>query len=164
MKLTKIERLLLINQYRILGMLNPEDKQECADKIEALDSGFENECNQITASLSAWLDEDGCNLVLRTMTMFRELHSVPGGAEKYPFYGFDGNNEFEHMAYARYLVDKGAFDKNICANPDMNSHGPSIEKYSRMLNKWGEFSKNYIGITPERAEEIWEERILPSSR
>jgi uncharacterized protein YfbU (UPF0304 family) len=48
------------------------------------------------------------------------------------FEGFDGNNETELMSIARFLVDDmGRFSR--FKGRDMNSHGPSIDVYRRML-------------------------------
>ena len=48
------------------------------------------------------------------------------------FSGFDGNNELEYISVARFLIDHLDSFTDFKGR-DLNSHMPSIDRYSRMF-------------------------------
>jgi len=60
------------------------------------------------------------------------------------FRGFDGNNEYEHIAIAKFLInDLNRF--TVFEDRDLNSHMPSIETYRRMLRVFEPMQRNLVG-------------------
>lgn len=60
------------------------------------------------------------------------------------FSGFDGNNESSQMGIARFLVDK--MDRfTRFKGRDLNSHHPTYNRYSRMVELFGPMRATLIG-------------------
>jgi uncharacterized protein YfbU (UPF0304 family) len=82
MKLSRTERLILINQYRILASVGSRDPdgQYCARAIEALQSGYELEYEDFANAVDKdELSEDACNEVVSILQMHRVLLSAYNG-------------------------------------------------------------------------------------
>src|SRR5688572_11308638 len=101
LQLTPTERLLLSNQYAILGKLYPDEAPYFAEAREIVDSGYEGMYSHLTRSMSEEaLSDEECTEVLNVMTMFSCLKDAYEGlADKsginpddVRFEGFDGNN------------------------------------------------------------------------
>ncbi len=158
MELTKRDRLLLINQYKILAALNKDE----ADQFEELISILQNGYTIFYSQLDEWVFddmpfEDG-RFVLEVLDLYRAIEDVKRStrderllAHHYSFFrGFDGNNETSHMNLCRFLVEtQGKFQEQkqyLLKNDNLNSHEPMIEKYERML------------VVAQRLTNIWKMR------
>ena len=150
MQLTKKERWILINQYRILMALSlKEDKDEFAKACEILERGYELHypyiCNHIVDDNDV-LDEESCKEVIEILTMFDTIkfsyNSLQEKADidesKIEFPGFDGNNESDQASYARFLCIKDNGFSELINRINVNSHIPMLPKYRKMLTRWAE--------------------------
>ncbi len=146
MKLTRTDRWILSNQYRILEALYPNEATAFAEAREAIECGYELHYR----SLSEHIYDEGfsveeCNEVVDILDMFctlkhsyEELPNKSGiDASEIEFDGFDGNYETKHMVYARYFCnhDGGRFSE-LTPNNDFNSHAPRLDRYRRMVKRW----------------------------
>jgi uncharacterized protein len=145
MNLTKKERVLLINQYRILAELDKSEAAHYLELIEILQGGYEI----FYSKLDEWISDDmpraEGRFVLDILDLYRAVEDVKRStkdsrltAHRYSFFrGFDGNDETEYMAFCRFLIEKqGKFQEQqqyLLKNDNLNSHQPMIEKYKRML-------------------------------
>jgi len=94
-----------------------------------------------------------------------ESEAAPFGKDP-KFFGFDGNNETEHMGVARFLIeDMGRFSR-FKGRGDLNSHHPSIETYRRMLRTFLPIRTTLVGTGLSAAQliEILGEKTHPSRR
>ena len=148
MKLTKVERWILSNQYLLLQALCPRDAQVYAEARDAIDHGYEREYDELSQHI---LDGDEimtvaeCNEVLDILEMFRGLKFAYKNLEDKEginesatrFAGFDGNNESKYMAYARYFcqADGGRYPE-LDRGDKFNSHIRMLDAYRRMLAQW----------------------------
>jgi len=149
-QLTRVERLLLSNQFAILAALFPDEATEYERMKEAVDSGYELEFERLAQHVYAdGLSADACQEVLEILSMFDYLKqgferlSDKSGIDEHDitFAGFDGNNEVSYMGYAEYFCRQGRFGSlNI---QDFNSHFPAIELYRRMLQAHRESKDKY---------------------
>lgn len=145
MELTKLDRLMLANQYRILSFLD-EDSADYYDKMrEALEQGYESAYAEIFRSIYDPLPQSETSLVADAMNMYFHLRRCykalddQTGIEEWrtKFPGFDGNDETAYMTYARYLVGReGLFSHLEADNEDFNSHAPIVEEYRKMIEVW----------------------------
>jgi len=65
--------------------------------------------------------------------------------EHVQFPGFDGNNESEHIGIARFLIDDLKKFSRFSKGHDLNSHCPTIERYSKMLRVFEPIRATLIG-------------------
>lgn len=173
MKLTKFERWVLSNQFRILEALYPQEAKAMGANREALECGYEYEYREMSQHIyddKDSLDEKECMEVINILSMFRAIHD---GMEKIKditdidefkskFSGFDGNGSKEgsYLSYARYFCEKGdRFAELKQGNFDFNSHMPMLRIYRPMLEEWNKVEKKYelskediMRITQAKAE------------
>lgn len=95
---------------------------------------------------------------------FVEIEAKPYGVNP-KFNGFDGNNEFEYLSIADFLIEQ--LDRfQEFQGRDLNSHHPSLEVYFRMLKKF-ELLRPTLADTRINASQLVEllrEQIHPQYR
>lgn len=145
MELTKKDRLVLINQYRILAALNKDDESHYKELIEVLERGYSIFYSLVDEWVSEDMPEAEGKFVLNILDLYRAIEDLKRSTKderllKNPyshFSGFDGNNETQHMGFCRFLIEKqGKFQEQkpyLLKTDNMNSHMPMIGKYKRML-------------------------------
>lgn len=150
MELKPIERLMLINQYKILEALYEEDRDFYSNCREVLEEGYELHYQDLFLTISdIVIKEEECKEVLDILDMFRaitfsyrKLEDKQGLSEyMIKFDGFASNDEEEYKryAYTRYFILKLDRYKELQYNgkdTDYNSHAPKLPKYRRMLQQW----------------------------
>lgn len=142
--LSKAERAILINQFRVLEAV--EGKPGAYEQeITILDRGYEGEYGNLDGFGEA-LSEERCKFVRKILWLYYLMKLAKWKAAGNPaassnngvldfdpkFPGFDGNKEVELLSYARFITEKrGEFPETKV----VNSHGfqPS---YVKMLAKW----------------------------
>lgn len=151
MDLSKKDRLLLINQYRILAALEKDDASHYNELIKILENGYSIFYSMVDEWISEDMSEREGRFVLEILDLYRAVEDVKRKSKSkkledhnYSFFmGFDGNNETKYMAFSRFLVqEQGKFreqEKYLRKNDNMNSHMPMIPKYQRMLDESGKY-------------------------
>jgi uncharacterized protein len=142
MKLSRVERFILSNQYLILEKFDPDNAEHYARGRKALAEGYEIEYDGLAEGIyddPHCLAEDECKEVLEILTMFKALHfsfaelADKSGIEEshLRFSGFDGNNELKQLGYAQYVAER--FPET---DTSLNSHWPMLPLYRQMLTEW----------------------------
>lgn len=175
MELSRTERWMLANQYRILEALYPDEADAFAEAREALESGYELHYRWLAERIYDAPDTmtaEECTEVVDILDMHRALKrsyealSDKSGIEEYAiqFHGFDGNNETKQLAYARFFcnLDGGRFTE-LDRGDDFNSHMPSLDTYRRMLAEWKRLDKSHE-LSRDQIVKITEARVHPSRR
>ncbi len=171
MLLTKVERLILANQFRILELLDPENAEGYSIKQKILHEGFMLEYDNLLLGYDE-VPEEVCREVTDILDMFRalfcaiKLHPKAAINKKHAkFQGFDGNNEELHLAYARFLIeDLNHWEESKL--PDLNSHRQVLGRYRAMLRHWMETPERFE-LTPEdvnRITAVWSKPAANLSR
>jgi uncharacterized protein YfbU (UPF0304 family) len=131
MKLTPVERTVLLNQFRILDKVDPKGGWKGAVKV--FEYGFVAEYRQYIDTdeeISEAVSEECFDI----MSMFRALDHA---GSKVRFSGFDGNNETNHYAFVRHLWETNRFTESKHDDNDGgNSHTPMLGRYRRMVEVW----------------------------
>jgi uncharacterized protein YfbU (UPF0304 family) len=161
MELTKVERLILFNQYRILEKIDPDEARASEEACEILASGYTLEYETLASHIDKEVSDDKCREVRDILDMYRALkiarRDLPAGTVSdadATFPGFDGNEETEHFAYATFVMEKQ--NKWVESKQDpRNSHWPVLSRYRMMLKSWKESPRKWE-LTPEDTA-----RILP---
>src|ERR1700722_14251477 len=108
LKLTKTERVILANQYRLLEILVPDESDYFAQRREIVEKGYPIHYSEIDQWFYDEMEPEASREILDILNMFRALTNAAArkltvGA-KLRFRGFDGNEESSEFAYVTFLV------------------------------------------------------------
>ena len=153
------QRLILVNQYKILQKLSDSEseKQEYGNLITALESGFEihfQDCFSYMGENDLTIEE--CQQVLDILEMYRGIiysyqalirdkKQTTLTQKDVMFPGFDGNNEYKQLSYTRYFIndlDRYSEIQELNKTDNYNSHSKWLDRYVRMLQKWSVYVKD----------------------
>ena len=167
MKLTIQERLILVNQYRILKEACPKLPESCANGtydniITALEEGYEGQYDSLVKDFhKESFSSEKCKFVLDVLGMYSDFYYVSKQTSfstlkpnNILFLGFHKNDEHRYLSYTEYLIDnlglfpelketsKGKYDSIIY---------PRVEKYEKMLTKFNQYGSSKLteGIISE---------------
>ena len=169
MQLSRNERLVLANQYRILKALVPEEAEYYDKALKIVESGFESEYENLAQNVySVTLSRDECTEVRKILGMYSDLGygygqlSDKSGIEPYSvtFPGFDGNNEGAYLDFAEFIKEDPSMYHGVEVK---NSHGPFLESMRRMLVEW-EKCENRTPLTRVDILAITSAAVHPSNR
>lgn len=147
MKLTKTERLILANQFKILSLLDKDEKEHYERMEEIILKGYEALYDEMTMSLSEGVSTEESEFVYDVLDMHLAIRAV-AEAEGVDIYadgnsalnmrGFDGNNEFELLAFAQYIAreEDSVYGEFLTGGRFPNSHSRSRELHQRMLDEY----------------------------
>jgi uncharacterized protein len=162
MKLSRAERLILSNQYRILQALYPKEKESLAAARAAVERGYEAHYDSVAGHVcddKDALGEEQCREVVDILEMFDSLkRSYAQLADRSrieerrtKFRGFDGSDQLEAAcaAYARFYcgLDGGRY-QDLDRGDDFHSPMPLLGTYRKMLGAW-RASKDQSNLTRE---------------
>lgn len=177
MKLTRNDRIILVNQMRILEAVGPNDERDDFKKAaDALRHGWELEYEELFQSV--WpegLTTEECQEVLETLSMFvrlrdsyARLDDKSGIDDEYglKFRGYDGNLEGQFVEYVEFVRRKGSFPQMLPRGENFRSNYGDRETYQRMLAKFTEITKGKRAEFLKKAdiEAVLYERIHPERR
>lgn len=169
LQLTDVERLLLANQYDILGLLKKDNGY--AKMAENLRDGhkwiYEQHATQISDNLS---DEDAEH-VLTILGIYSDLRdsykqlSDKSGIDEQAvtFPGFDGNNEAELLHFARAVFENDNYAETI-GKDARNSHMPTTDIYRRQIAEWKNLGSPQYPFSKEQVLKVIDARTHPSNR
>jgi uncharacterized protein YfbU (UPF0304 family) len=162
-QLTRTERLILANQYRILRSTDPSEAEFYEKALDALESGYELAIESLFDSMSEDLDVDECRLVVNAMAVYDAIQRSVGALEDKSvvddwhtkFHGFDGNNETAYMTYARFIINReDRFTYLKLGDDGVNSHMPRVETYRAMVRKWKEDFDGSYAMNADQLREL----------
>lgn len=164
MKITTFEQISLINQFKILEKLYPEDLRIYKPLRVILEQGFDCGINNIQEWLQSDKSQETYELVLEILKMYTHLISSYQKLEnkeylnknKFIFPGFNRNNEMQYLICANYLINEMKEFHIINQNKrheDFTSHKIMKIKYLTMLDKWRVFKNTQI-LTHEEIQLI----------
>ena len=147
MNFTDAERVILANQYEILGKLDLDNEKTYLDLAENLRDGHEWIYNQ-KISVSPIFTKEQSDFVASILELYNFIQnsfddlSDKGSltADRVKFPGFDGNNEGDYKRFFSALVENDQFAH---VNANINSHIQKIPTYKNMLDKWESLGKGY---------------------
>jgi uncharacterized protein YfbU (UPF0304 family) len=163
MEFTTKERILLVNQYRILAALYPDEKESYERKEEILRRGYVAHYNGLEEWWGEEVSEARSEIVTNVLLLYDDLQQAPE-ADKAgipPFYlrfqGFSANEESDLYEYLLFYLDRyfGPKYTNLREpGQDMNSHVPMLRVYNPMLAVYDKFrgDQRFLGRKLTRAE------------
>jgi uncharacterized protein YfbU (UPF0304 family) len=144
-ELTKVDRLILSNQYRILEALYPDERDAFARSRAAIEGGYSVHYSDLAECLNDELTPKQCEEVADILEMFSSLQSGyqkltdQSGIDPHAlvFPGFHGNDEAGYLNYAHYLIKKtGRRDCPESTADELNTTCPLLDSYRGMLLVW----------------------------
>ena len=166
MNLSKKDRLIISNQFKILERLDPVEADYYANQRKAIEHGYELHYDWLAENMYDGLSREECQEVLEILSMYRSFdrsfHRLDDkedlSEEAIRFDGFDGNNETNQYSYVRYFIlDLGRFDE-LAYNAEatsFNSNCPMLEIYRRRISVWNEY-ENKLHLQPMQIKSILE--------
>lgn len=153
------ERLLLANQYEILGILKKEN--EYLLWAETLRAGHQWIYKNFFETISENLPDAEAQHVITILGLYSNLkdsylkHSDKTDIDvsQLNFPGFDGNNEGELLSFADSLIKHGRFNSTL-GEAAKNSHFPTTEMYNRMISCWIDLGKPNYPFSKEQIQKI----------
>lgn len=157
MKISQIEKLILLNQYEILIGLYPENKKSYINKIKILENNYECFYESLIQSQSTpSINNSDLNFIRDILDFYRVIHYYKKDNEihrkeiedmEYSYFnGFDGNNELKFKIFCEYLInDRNEYIEQkeyFKENDDLNSHQEMIKIYNNIIKKWKLYDKN----------------------
>jgi len=137
----KTQRLILYNQYEILKLIDPDNKERYAETQEVIAGGFETAYEWTIDFLSDPISKNVSTSVLNALQVCEALAiSQRNGEFKSAkmfsnFEGYDGNHETNYMAFAQFILKTQGKFSDLAERP-VNSHMAAASKYDRMYNEW----------------------------
>lgn len=168
LQLTDVERLILSNQYEILGLLKKEPHYETM--ANDLRSGHQWLYQQDFQGMSENMSTEAAEHVHEVLGMFSELKAsyekltdkTGIAAHDVEFLGFDGNNETEMMAFAQALADRRLYEEML-GKRVKNSHMPTTDLYRRMLTQYVKLGKPRYPMSAATIKQIIAARRHPDA-
>lgn len=149
MPLSRTERLVLANQYRILELLDTDSADAYKWLRGVVENGYERHYDELMSLIeSEPLSAEECQEIVNVMDMFRLLKHAyehiedKSGIENWEieFAGYDGNYEAAQMSYAGFFCKRGPYDSRFeelkVHTSGFNSHCPCVDRYRRMLGAY----------------------------
>lgn len=152
--LTRLQRLFLSNQYRILEALYPDQADDYAVRREAIELGYEllydwdveyiydgEDILTKEEALEVWNTFDMFDTLKRSADSLGKLNWLLDNPNS-SFKGYDGNHETKFMAFAEFTIERlRRFQYiDLPANNYFNSHIPMRPIYQTMLGRWHDIS------------------------
>ena len=147
--LSAFDRLHLVNQYRILQELHPEEdylKAHYKRLEEIFERGYVHlyyeAFDQIREELPKEISDETLEILALHRAMLWSLGQIPDpkDLERVKFYGFDANHEGEYLGFAQFFCSDG---DNYQELNIYNSHHPTLERYRKMLAEWHRMGANH---------------------
>ncbi len=156
MQLEKIDRVLLINQYKILKKLDSESGVNYDELIEILQYGYEIFYSIVDEWIGEGMSKEKGKFVLDILGIYRMVEDYkkqnPQDEEILNhrwgyFKGFDGNEESEYFAFTLFLIEtQKKFLEQLpykTRNDNFNSHFPVVDKYQKMVSAWKSLGRGF---------------------
>ena len=173
MKLTKLERIMLINQFEILKTINKDDKEHYKKIIKTLEIGATSQYHCFMGEMDDEISEDIQTFVCDVLDMYCHLETSYGNLSTSDqakinksdilYKGYDKKYDFKHAVFSQHILEDMGLYKDIYISymKISNPCGISKERYAQMLtqlndviNKRGVSSLNMYKFTVKEILEI----------
>lgn len=151
--LSRVERQILANQYRILAAIDADGAEELLRLSEILEEGYTELYGNVLTVSGVEFDRDiaeETNDILSMLGCYGSAYASLGESERDGiasvedlWEGFDEHETAAHCAYAKFLMRGGQSRPELYAKVAEAVSDRSLHKYRRMLAEWLPLSKNY---------------------
>lgn len=150
MELSDKDRLILYNQYEILKILNPQEKEYYEVDQEILINGFKANYDDLASGFMDETSVEVSEFVIDVLQMYRTLNNSYRelneeeqkeiNPKDIMFKGFDGNEEIDYYVYCEFYMNKLNRFEELKESKyfELNSHRNMVDYYRRKLSLWKE--------------------------
>ncbi|QLB13585.1 hypothetical protein EV697_10527 [Bisgaardia hudsonensis] len=144
MEMTSTQRLILANQYKLMGLLEPDNAKKYQRLEMIVKGGFALELKELDKEFSN-LSEEECRTVQDTLEMYHALQvSYANLADKsmvtphrLQFVGYCAFREKRYLNYLRFITKiEGKYQEFMSCEHGCDSQTPMWDKYLNMLAVW----------------------------
>jgi uncharacterized protein YfbU (UPF0304 family) len=145
MKLSRTERWILANQYRILARLHPESAATYNDYAKALERGYtkviERLGDRIRRDDTNQAESEEVDAILALYDLLQRGYRTLDDREALEeetlrFLGFDADTEADYLGYAHFAIASERRYPQLFTAGDLNTKTPMLRRYRRMLEEW----------------------------
>jgi uncharacterized protein YfbU (UPF0304 family) len=145
MKLTRTERWMLANQYRILAALDPAHAARYNDCVVALEKGYANVIDRMAGHVSRddtdHRESEETDEILTLFDALQRSYRVLEDpydidAHQLQFPGFDGTTEADYLGYAQFLLEREHWPERLNAAANLDTGTSMLKHYRRMVDEW----------------------------
>jgi uncharacterized protein YfbU (UPF0304 family) len=168
---TPVERLLLLNQFRILNALS--ESKEYVDQVTILEEGFEGEYHRVLPAFGP-ASEECCKFVNDVLQMYRLLedykahHPEDTEVADHSFATYRGFDDATNAGYARWLLSQRRFEEVLTPWGDQNPHWDMERHYEPMVRVFNTCKPHKLpeqsaplGLVREQVLSILTASVLP---
>ncbi|MFZ7305882.1 YfbU family protein [Avibacterium avium] len=144
MEMTSTQRLILANQYKLMGLLDPNNAAKYARLETIVKGGFGLELKELDKEFSN-LSEQECQTVRDTLEMYHALHvsysnlgdTTTVTPHRLQFAGYCAVREKKYLNYLRFITTtEGKYPEFMQCEYGCDSQTPMWDKYIKMLEAW----------------------------
>ena len=148
MELTEFQRLSLINQYKLLGLLDNDASGFYEELVRLLEEGLFAEFKSLTTEAWRNIKQSDLDFTRQILKMFLDFAEAredklvdEADYSKLPkFMGFSENYESKLLACLRHETLRGDSYRAMRPIPE-NSHLPFRNRYQKLLKHWSSCHK-----------------------
>ena len=152
MKIKEKDRLILINQYKILSSLNPKNEKNDQEKNKILENGYEKLYASLFENLSNKpLSNSECNFVMDVLKMYgtgitlssNNLTNTSLRTNDLHFLRFALNEEIKYYSFAFFwLKTLNKYDKiRQIAKRNYKGIAGNVNAFEKRIARWKSFHK-----------------------
>ncbi|MDU8925072.1 YfbU family protein [Pasteurellaceae bacterium LIM206] len=146
MEMSITQRLILANQYKLMGLLDPTNAQKYQRLERIVKGGFALELKELDKEFSN-ISEEECRIVLDTLEMYNALqvsyNNLPDNDKsalnphRLQFVGYCAVREKKYLDYLRFITSvEGKYQEFMHCEHGCDSQTPMWDKYIKMLDVW----------------------------
>ncbi|MDO4626957.1 MAG: YfbU family protein [Pasteurellaceae bacterium] len=151
MEMTSTQRLILANQYQLMGLLDPKNAAKYARLERIVKGGFALELKELDNEFSD-LSEAECRIVLDTLEMYHALQVSYNNLDdksaltphRLQFTGYCAVREKKYLNYLRFITtEQNKYQEFMRCEHGCDSQTPMWDKYNKMLDVWHKCARQY---------------------
>lgn len=151
MEMSSTQRLILANQYKLMGLLDSQNAKKYQRLETIVKGGFALELKELDKDFFD-ISEQECRTVLDTLEMYNALNvSYNQLADKsaltphrLQFAGYCAVREKKYLNYLRFITGvEGKYQEFMQCAHGCDSQTPMWDKYAKMLEVWRECPREY---------------------
>ncbi|MBE2897397.1 YfbU family protein [Pasteurellaceae bacterium 20609_3] len=151
MEITLTQRLILVNQYELMALLDEPNAAKYKRMQRIIQGGYKLEMKELYKDFSE-LSEEECNTVRDTLEMYQALQVSYNNladkgdltAHRLKFLGYCGIREKKYLNYLGFVAqtDKNYRELVQCPN-GCDAQTPMWDKYVKMLDIWNQCPRKF---------------------